>query len=174
MNKFTNEIDENEKRRKKKYKQNAELRRNLVQTLLVKGNTQWEIAESLNISQPTVSRDIQWLRSVAKKELKDKLEKNFPEEYHRYLVTIDEVLRHAWDIALSGLTVEKTRLEALQFVIECCKHKMDVIMNPPVLKSNISLKPFKTNHHFDVDNAKDSDNTFSRNQKEVEKNQFEN
>jgi predicted transcriptional regulator len=174
MNKFTNEITENEKRRKKKYKDNVELRRNLVQTLLVRGNTQWEIPESLDISQPTVSRDIQWLRSVAKKELKDTLEKKFPEEYHRYLVSIDEVLRHTWEIALSGLTVEKTRLEALQFVVECYKNKMDVIMNPPVLrKSNNTLKPFKRNSHFDADNTKDSDNSFTRNQKEIKKDQFE-
>lgn len=173
MNNFTNEIAENEKRRKKKYKDNVELRRNLVQILLVKGNTQWEIAESLDISQPTVSRDIQWLRSVAKKELKDKLEKKFPEEYHKYLVSIDEVLKHTWNIALSGFAVEKTRLEALEFVIECCKHKMDVIMNPPVLKSNNTPKPFKRNSHVDADNTKDSDNSFTGNQKEIEKNQYE-
>ena len=174
MNNSTNEIAENEKRRKKKYKENVELRRNLVQSMLIKGNTQWEIAESLDISQPTVSRDIQWLRSVVKKELKEMLEKKFPEECHRYLVSIDEVLRHTWEIALSGMTVEKTRLEALEFVIECCKHKMDVIMNPPVLrKSNNTLKPFKRNSHFDADNTKDSDNSFTRNQKEIKKNQYE-
>jgi predicted transcriptional regulator len=156
----SNEIAENEKRRKKKYKENVELRRHTVQSMLIRGNTQWEIAESLDISQPTVSRDIQWLRSVAKKELKDKLEKKFPVEYHRYLVTIDEVLRQAWNIALSGFAVEKTQLEALQFVIECGKHKMDLIMNPPVLrKPNDTLKPFKANRHFDGDNAKDSDNS---------------
>lgn len=83
---------ENEKRRKTNYKENVELRRHTVQSMLIRGNTQWEIAEYLSVSQPTVSRDIQWLRSVAKKELKDKLEKKFPEEYQRYLVSIDEVL----------------------------------------------------------------------------------
>ncbi|MGE5685565.1 MAG: hypothetical protein ACM3ZS_10560 [Nitrososphaerota archaeon] len=83
---------ENEKRRKTNYKENVELRRHTVQSMLIRGNTQWEIAEYLSVSQPTVSRDIQWLRSVAKKELKDELEKKFPEEYQRYLVSIDEVL----------------------------------------------------------------------------------
>lgn len=88
------------------------------------------------------------------------LEKKFPEEFHRYLVSIDEVLRHTWEIALCGLVVEKTKLEALQFVIECCKHKMDVIMNPSVVrKSNNTLKPFKRNNHFDADNTKNSDNS---------------
>jgi transposase len=174
MNKFESEIAENEKRHKKKYKENAELRRDLVQTLLVRGNTQWEIAESLDVSQSTVSRDIQWIRSVAKKELKDTLEKKLPEEFHKYLVGIDEVLRHAWDIALSGEAAEKIRLEALQFVIECSKHKMDVISNPPLLRSKNTLKPFKRNNHFDVVKTRDSYNSSPENHREIEKNQFEN
>ena len=63
-------------------------------------------------------------------------------------------------------------MEALQFVIECRKHKMDVIMNPPVLrKLNNTLKPFKRNSHFDSDTTKDSDNRFTRNQKGIKKNQ---
>ena len=173
MNSFAeksdNVFDENERRRKKKYRENVELRRNTVQSMIIRGKTQWEIAESLDISQPTVSRDIQWIRSVAKKELKDKIEKKVPEEYYRYLVSIDEVLKNTWDIALSGYTDYKVRLDALQFVINCSKHKMDVIMNPPVLKSNNSLKPFKRKSHFDAENTKDSDNGFSRRQKKIKK-----
>jgi DNA-directed RNA polymerase specialized sigma subunit len=88
MNNLTDEIAENEKRRKKKYKDNVELRRNTVQSMLIRGNTQWEIAENLGVSQSTVSRDIYWLRSVVKKELKEILEKKIPEEYHRYLVLV--------------------------------------------------------------------------------------
>lgn len=173
MNNFTNEIAEYEKRRKKKYKENIELRRHTVQSMLIRGNTQWEIAESLDISQPTVSRDIQWIRSNAKKELKEMLEKKIPEEYQRYLVSFDEVLRLTWEIAHSGFT-EKNRLEALQFVIQCCKQRMEVILNPPVLrKSNNTLKPFKRSGHFDVDNTNDSDNNFTRNQEEIKKSQYE-
>jgi predicted transcriptional regulator len=163
---------ENEKRRKTNYKDNVELRRHTVQSMLIRGNTQWEIAEYLGVSQPTVSRDIQWLRSVAKKELKDKLEKKVPEEYYRYLVSIDEVLRNTWEIALSAFD-EKIRLGALQFVIDCSKHKMDVIMNPPILKSNNTVKPFKRKRHSEADNTRDSDDSFTRNQKEIKKNQLE-
>ena len=168
-----NRFAENEKRRKTNYNEKVQLRRNTVQSMIIRGKTQWEIAENLGVSQPTVSRDIQWLRSVAKKELKDKLEKKFPEEYHRYLVGIDEVLRHTWDIALSGFTDEKIRLDALQFVIDCFKHKMDVIMNPPILKSNNTVKQFKRKGRFDADSTRDSDNSFTRNQKEIKKNQLE-
>src|SRR6187401_3143424 len=85
-----NRYTEKEKRSNTNYKENVELRRNIVQSMMIRGKTQWEIAEYLGVSQPTVSRDIQWLRSVAKKELKDKLEKKVPEEYYRYLLSIDE------------------------------------------------------------------------------------
>jgi hypothetical protein len=44
-----------------------------------------------------VTRDIQWLKSAAKKEIMEEL---FPGEYHRNSVAIDEVLRLAWDFDL--------------------------------------------------------------------------
>jgi hypothetical protein len=96
------------------------------------------------------------------------------EEYHKQLVGINEVLRHTWDIALSGEAAEKTRLEAFQFVIECSKHKMDVISNPPLLKSKNTLKPSKRNNHFDANKTKNSYNCSPKTQKEIEKDQFEN
>lgn len=176
VNSFAENTDnifaENERRRKKKYSEDVELRRNTVQSMIIRRKTQWEIAEYLGVSQPTVSRDIQWLKSVAKKELKDKIEKKVPEEYHRYLVSIDEVLKNTWDIALSE-PEGKIRLDALQFVINCSKHKMDVIMNPPVLKSNNTVKPFKRKKRFDADNTGDSDNGYIKNQKETKKNRRE-
>ena len=172
-NTIPNVFAENEKRRKQKYKDNVELRRNTVQSMLIRGKTQWEIAEFLGVSQPTVSRDIQWLRAAAKKELKVTLEKTFPEEYHKYLVTIDEVLRNAWDIALSGFAVEKTQLEALQFVVECSKHRMDAIINPPILTkfSNLSnrVKQFKGINYLDMDITRPSTNRFTVKKKEVNK-----
>jgi hypothetical protein len=76
------------------------------------------------------------------------------------------ILRNTWEIALSAYD-EKVRLDALQFVINCSKHKMDVIMNPPVLKSNNTVKPFQRKRRFDADNTRDSHNSFTRNQKEI-------
>jgi hypothetical protein len=46
---------------------------------------------------------------------------------------------------------------------------MDVMMNPPVLKSNNTVKPFKRKRHSDADNTKDSDNSCGRKQKEIKK-----
>ena len=43
-------------------------------------------------------------------------------------------------------------------------------MNPPILKSNNSVKSFKRNNHFDVENTKDGDNSFSKNKRKSKKN----
>ena len=64
----------------------------------------------VNHHQQTVTRDIQWLKSAAKKEISEKLEKKFPGEYHRYSVAIEEVVRLAWDFALIEKLIRPERL----------------------------------------------------------------
>lgn len=46
-------------------------------------------------------------------------------------------------------------------------------MNPPIFKSNNTAKPVKRKRRFDADNTSDSDNSFTRNQKGIKKNQEE-
>jgi len=166
-----NRYTEKEKRSNTNYKENVELRRNIVQSMMIRGKTQWEIAEYLGVSQSTVSRDIQWIRSVAKKELKVAIEKKLPEEYHRYMVSLDEVLRNAWDIALSW-DVGNTKLAALNFVLECSKRRMDAIMNPPVLmKSSNRVKRFKGNSYLANKINPKSSNYRTVKKKEIDKTQ---
>jgi hypothetical protein len=49
--------------------------RNKVQELLVKGYNHYEIASTLQISRPTITRDIQYLSECAKQTSKDTLMK---------------------------------------------------------------------------------------------------
>jgi uncharacterized protein YerC len=116
-----------------------EWRRNKVHELLVKGHSQYEIAETMHISQPTISRDIQYLRQQAKEELRFHIEEKLPDEYQRCLRGINEVLKIAWDIANSRTgnedrnIDEKTRLQALSLVNECYKFRIDLLTNSSVL-----------------------------------------
>jgi DNA-binding NarL/FixJ family response regulator len=43
-----------------------EWRRSKVQELLVKGNNHYEIASVLQVSRPTITRDVEYLRQQAK------------------------------------------------------------------------------------------------------------
>jgi predicted transcriptional regulator len=52
-------------------------RRNKVQQLLVRGYSQWDAAEELQIDQCTVSRGTQYLRHQAQENLKNISNKNY-------------------------------------------------------------------------------------------------
>ena len=47
----------------KKYQKQIDWRRNKVRELLIRGYSQYEISNTLHISQPTISRDIDFIRS---------------------------------------------------------------------------------------------------------------
>ena len=59
-------------------------RRNKVQQLLVRGNSQWDVAEELQIDQSTVSRDVQYLRQQAQENLQKPIQQKLPEEYQQF------------------------------------------------------------------------------------------
>jgi predicted transcriptional regulator len=61
-------------------------KRNKVQQLLVRGYSQWDVAEELQIDQSTVSRDVQYLRQNAQANLQKISNKNI-------LKNINAVLR---------------------------------------------------------------------------------
>jgi IS30 family transposase len=68
-------------------------RRNKIQQLLVRGYSQWDIADELQIDQSTVSRDIQYLRHQAQESLKSHIQNKLPEEYQYCLTGMDQVLK---------------------------------------------------------------------------------
>ena len=47
----------------KKYQKQIDWRRNKVRELLIRGYSQYEISNTLHISQPTISRDIDFIRN---------------------------------------------------------------------------------------------------------------
>ena len=55
-------------------------RRDKVQQLLVRGYSQWDVAEELQIDQSTVSRDVQYLRQNAQANLQKQFQQKHPEE----------------------------------------------------------------------------------------------
>jgi DNA-binding transcriptional regulator LsrR (DeoR family) len=60
---------------------NLEWRRKKVQELASQGYNQSEISKILQISQPTINRDLSYLRQQAKTSIKKYIDKRLPEEY---------------------------------------------------------------------------------------------
>lgn len=62
-----------------------EWRRSKVLELSSQGHSQPEIARILQVSQPTINRDITYLRQKAQENLQKHIQEKLPEEYQRCL-----------------------------------------------------------------------------------------
>jgi predicted transcriptional regulator len=131
-------------------------RRNKVQQLLVRGYSQWDVAEELQIDQSTVSRDIQYLRQQAQENLHKHIQQKLPEEYQHCLSGMNQVLKLSWQIAnnitsrqygqdhndnIDSLTTGdvRTRLQALSLINDCYKYIMDLTTNGVVITDAIKF-----------------------------------
>jgi predicted transcriptional regulator len=122
-------------------------RRNKVQQLLVRGYSQWDVAEELQIDQSTVSRDIQYLRQQAQENLHKHIRERLPEEYQNCLTGINRILRLTLDIAEKPTTTDdKTRLQALALANECYKSKLDLTTDGVVVTDAINIFKNKLDH----------------------------
>jgi predicted transcriptional regulator len=131
-------------------------RRNKVQQLLVRGYSQWDVAEELQIDQSTLSRDIHYLRHQAQANLHKHIQQKLPEEYQRCLTGMNQVLKLSWQIAnnntlkqndqdhndnINTITMgdDRIRLQALSLINDCYKYIMDLTTNGVVITDAIKF-----------------------------------
>jgi DNA-binding transcriptional regulator LsrR (DeoR family) len=72
-----------------------EWRRSKVQELASQGYNQSEISRILQISQPTINRDITYLRQQAKANIKKYIDERLPEEYEKCPIGITAITKEA-------------------------------------------------------------------------------
>jgi predicted transcriptional regulator len=78
-------------------KMQVEWRRRQVCELSSKGQSQTEIARTLQISESTISIDLDHLREQSKHNIKRYIDERLPEEYEKCLVGLTAILREAWN-----------------------------------------------------------------------------
>jgi transposase len=105
-------------------KDNIEWRRSKVQELLVKGYNHYEIASTLKISRPTITKDIQYLRQCAKQNIKRYINERLSEEYEKCLLGLTAILREAWNTA-NNTEDKREKIQALSLAKECYSMKLD-------------------------------------------------
>jgi predicted transcriptional regulator len=125
-----------------------------VLELSSQGHSQPEIARILQISQPTVNRDIGYLRGQARQNLQKHIQDKLPEEYQNCMTGINQVLKICWDIVNKSknvnnndndghqtviMTDNKTVLQALALINDCNKYKMDLTTNGVVITDAIKF-----------------------------------
>jgi DNA-binding CsgD family transcriptional regulator len=132
------------------------LRRSRVLELLSKGHTnQAEIARTLNISEPTVSRDIRFLKERARKELETHIQERLPFEYSRAMTGINNVLKRASEI-LDIATDNKTKLEAMKLLMDLYRSIMSLTTEGAIVER--AMKIVKGLERGDISKVKMSSN----------------
>ena len=115
-----------------KYQNQMAWRRNKVKELLTRGYAQYEIANVLHISQPTISRDIHYIQKEIRKSAENYAEHLF-EIYRNTLLGMDEVIKKLWGTIDSPRTDAKERIKAITLIRECYKDRLELIRSEPSL-----------------------------------------
>jgi len=98
-----------------KYKKQVQWRQDKVRELLAKGYSQREISSTLYISQPTVSRDISFIKNNYQKEFSlNNTKAKFAEDYFMAQMCFDEVKKKLWEIVDNKRTKDKDKILALK------------------------------------------------------------
>jgi hypothetical protein len=95
-------------------KMQVEWRRTKVLELLSKGNSQSDIAKTLQVDLSIISRDVYFLRQQTKDNIKKYIDERLPEEYEKCLVGLNAITKEAWNTA--QITEDKReRIQAFIF-----------------------------------------------------------
>jgi predicted transcriptional regulator len=102
----------------KKYRKQIDWRRNKVRELLIREYSQYEISNTLHISQPTISRDIDFVRNqtsnAAKKDLADRM----CYEQQNGLDGLEELMKNLWLIIDNPKIQVKEKINAMKRLIQ--------------------------------------------------------
>ena len=115
-----------------KYRNQMAWRRNKVREMLTRGYSQYEIANTLRISQPTISRDIHYIQNDLHKGKENYGERLF-EVYQNSLLGLDELIKKLWIIVDSSKTDEKEKMKAINLIMQCYKMRIEMIKSEPEL-----------------------------------------
>jgi DNA-binding Lrp family transcriptional regulator len=129
-----------------------ELRRARIMELLSNGHTsQVSIAETLNVSEPTVSHDVRFLKDRAKKELESHFQERLPFEYARALAGINSTLTRVSEL-LKEAKDPKTKIECMKLQMDLWKSVMSMATDGGIIER--AIKIVKGFEHEDMSKVK--------------------
>jgi transcriptional regulator len=95
--------------------------------LCSKGLPQSEIAKKLGVDQSIVSRDLQFIKQQAKREMEKYLNDGILFEYLRYIAVSDEVSAKLWEIIESQDITTKDRKNALSLLMQANNKRLEIL-----------------------------------------------
>src|ERR671932_977996 len=117
-------------------KMQVEWRRTKVLELLSKGDSQSEIAKTLQVDLSIISRDVYFLRQQAKHNIKRYIDERLPEEYEKCLVGLNAITKEAWTTA-QNTEDRREKIQALSLAKECYSMKLELLTNATVVDDAI-------------------------------------
>ena len=134
-----------------------EWRRSKVQELASQGYNQSEISRILQISQPTINRDLSFLRQQAKTNIKRYIDERLPEEYEKCLVGLTAITKEAWNTA-ANTEDNREKIQALSLAKECYSMKLDLLTNATVVDDAINFVEKNSKRRNDDDITQQNEN----------------
>jgi predicted transcriptional regulator len=102
----------------KKYRKQIDWRRNKVRELLIRGYSQYEISNILHISQPTISRDINFVRNQTSSAAKQDLAQRMSYEQQNGLHSVEELMKNLWLIIDNPKIQVKEKINAMKLMLQ--------------------------------------------------------
>jgi hypothetical protein len=124
-------------------KMQVEWRRTKVLELLSKGDSQSDIAKTLQVDLSIISRDVYYLRQQAKHNIKRYIDERLPEEYEKCLVGLNAITKEAWNTA-QNTEDKREKIQALSLAKECYSMKLDLLTNATVVDDAIRFASEKS------------------------------
>jgi len=119
-------------------KTQVQWRRAKVLEMSSQGYSQIEIATQLQVDEPPISRDIQFLRQQAQQSLQHHIHEVIPEEYQKCMTGMKQTLKQVIEI---GNTVSdpKVKLEAKRIAIDCYRFILDISTNAGIVNDALNF-----------------------------------
>ena len=102
-----------------------------------RGMSQIEIARELQVSEASISSDMQYLRSQAKETIKEYVTEHLPEQFQVCLSALDTILRHAFDI-LETSSDNREKLQAMELFKDTHLVKLELLSNATTIDNALT------------------------------------
>ena len=99
-----------------------------------KGMSQIEIARQLQVSDSSISSDVQYLREQAKESIKEYATDHLPEQYQVCLVALDSIIKRAFDI-IETSSDNREKLQAMELFKDTHLVKLELLSNATTIDS---------------------------------------
>jgi DNA-binding transcriptional regulator LsrR (DeoR family) len=126
------------------------------------GYTQVEMANQLQVDEPTISRDVAFLRQEAQDNLERHIHEVVPEEYQKCMVGMKRNLKQTLEIAVT-VSDPKTKLQARAMANDCYRYIMDLCTNAGIVSDALKL----------IERKKEQIDTLKRLDKRIEESEEE-